>query len=327
MRLGFRGFGSRRRLVRFGLALGCVALVWLLSSLTVAYRLTHRPRERFKEPAPKVPWARLEEHRVTTSDGEELGAWFVNASDDSPSVVLLHGNRGCRANSLVEAETFASLGCAVLMISLRAHGDSTGYYHDVGFGARRDVCAAVEFLEARRPGRPILVAGTSMGAAAAIFAAGELGRRVRGYILESPYRDLKTAAWNRTEVYLPPVLSHLAYAGLRTVGPLFLPHLDEISPLDAIKAIPIDVPVLILAGDADRLARPEEAQALYRQVKTHGTLVLVPGAGHHDLRASAPDLFDETVRTFCRGITRASAASARDRALPAPLHGERSPRL
>jgi alpha-beta hydrolase superfamily lysophospholipase len=188
------------------------------------------------------------------------------------------------------------------MISLRAHGDSTGDYHDVGFSARRDVCAAVEFLEARRPGRPIVVLGTSMGAAAAIFASGELGQRVRGYILESPYRDLKTAAWNRTQLYLPPVLSHAAYAGLRIVGPVFVPHLDEISPLNAIHGIPDNVPVLILAGDADRLARPEEAQAIYRQVKNHGRIVLFPGAGHHDLRAFAPGLFHATVLAFCRPI-------------------------
>ena len=118
---------------------------------------------------------------------------------------------------------FASEGYAVLMISLRAHGDSSGDYHDVGFRLRRDVWAAVEFLEARRPGRPIVVMGTSMGAAAAVFAASELGHRVQGYILESPYQDLKTAAWNRTDVYLPPVLSHAAYLGLRAVGPLFSP--------------------------------------------------------------------------------------------------------
>jgi len=144
--------------------------------------------------------------------------------------------------------------------------------------------------------------GTSMGAAAAIFAAGELRHRVQGYILESPYQDLKVAAWNRTEVYLPPVLSHAAYLGLRIVGPLFLPHLDEISPLKAIGGIPDDVPVLILAGDADRLARPEEAQALYRPVAAHGTLVLFPDAGHHNLPGSAPDLFNQTVLKFCRQI-------------------------
>ena len=167
------------------------------------------------------------------------------------------------------------------------------------FSARQDVWAAVDFLEARRPGRPVVIMGTSMGAAAAIFGASTLGHRVRGYILESPYQDLKTAVWNRTDTYLPAVLSHVAYLGLRAVGPLFLPNLDGISPLNAISGIPNNVPVLILAGDADRLARPAEAQALYSQVATHGRLVLFPGAGHHDLPGSAPGLFKRSLLEFC----------------------------
>ena len=57
--------------------------------------------------------------------------------------------------------------------------------------------------------------------------------------------------------------------------------------------------VLNLAGDADRLARPAEAQALYSQVATHASLVLFPGAGHHDLPGSAPDLFKRSLLEFC----------------------------
>ena len=89
---------------------------------------------------------------------------------------------------------------------------------------------------------------------------------------------------------------------IRAVGPFFLPNLDEISPLNAISGIPNDVPVLILAGDADRLARLAEAQSLYRQVVAHGRRVLLPGAGHHDLPGSAPDLFKRTLLEFCREV-------------------------
>ena len=102
-------------------------------------------------------------------------------------------------------------------------------------------------------------------------------------ILESPYQDLKTAAWNRTDHYLPPVLSHVAYISLRAFGLVFLAHLDEVSPLTAIGGIPDDVPVLTLAGDPDRLARPAEARALYSRVAAHGKLVVFPGGSHTNL--------------------------------------------
>jgi alpha-beta hydrolase superfamily lysophospholipase len=194
------------------------------------------------------------------------------------------------------------MGYAALMISLRAHGDSSGEYDDIGYGARNDVIAAVEFLEKRRPGRPVIVVGNSMGAAAAVFAAGELGHRVSGYVLECPYRDLKGAVWNRTENALPPVLSHAGYAGLRLAGLFFLPHLEKISPLEAIGLIPDDVPVLILNGAADRMARPDEAQALYERVKGHGELVMIPNAGHGHLWNEAQGVYEREVREFCRMV-------------------------
>jgi len=146
--------------------------------------------------------------------------------------------------------------------------------------------------------------GVSLGSAAAIFASQELGRLVHGYILESPYQDLKTAVWNRTQTYLPPVLAQVAYAGLRAVGLFFLPNLEEIAPLRAIDGIPSDVPVLIMAGLADRLARPDEAKALFDRVASHGELAFFPGADHNNLFPSTPDRYRRMVLDLCGAPTR-----------------------
>jgi uncharacterized protein len=292
----------RRRLRRWIVFLAAAPVIWLLVSSAVAYRLTHRRWPRFDEPAPKITWGRIEAERIKTCDGKELGAWFVDGRDHAPSVVLLHGSNGNRGHTLSRAQFLASQGFGTLMVSLRAHGDSTGEYYDIGWGARQDVWAAVEFLESRRPGCPIIISGTSMGSAAAVFAAGELGHRVQGYILESPYQDLKVAVWNRVNIALPPILSHVAYGGLRTVAPVFLPHLDRISPLEAVSGIPGDVPVLIMAGDADRLARAHEARAIFHAVETHGKLVFFPRAGHGNLFNSDRKLYERTVLEFCREV-------------------------
>ncbi len=304
MAFRYAWFGSRPRVRRWLLALTFVIVGWLLASVAAAYRLTHRQRPPFAEPSPRVAWGPIESHRIATSDGEEVGAWLVDRRDQAPSVLVLHGNNGSRKNSLGRAEMLASQGFAVLMISLRAHGDSTGGFHDIGYSARRDVLAAVHFLEERRAGRPIIVIGTSMGAAAAVFAARELGHRVQGYVLESPYQDLKVAVWNRTDVYLPPVLSQVAYAGLRSVGPLFIPRFEQISPLKAMAGIPNDVPVLIMAGTADRLARPEEALrsvSRSREPRQAGS--------DHGRRPWGPvpgraDLYTRKVLEFCRELAR-----------------------
>jgi pimeloyl-ACP methyl ester carboxylesterase len=226
-------------------------VLWLGLSLLVVYVLTRRPHARFAEPAPMVTWGILEAHQLHTRDGETLGAWFYRGPGNGPAVVILHGHRGCRRDGLAAAAFYAGQGCAVLLVSLRAHGDSTGEVNDIGYSARRDVVAAVEFLERERPGRPVVLNGTSMGAAAAIFAAAELGERVRGYVLESPYRDLHQAVRNRTTHYLPPLLDRVAYAGVALVGPLVLPEADRIAPIEHVAGIPITVPVLFLGGAQD----------------------------------------------------------------------------
>lgn len=306
MSVGFLPPLSRRRAVRWLVGIAIVLLAWLTVSSAIAYRLTRRPRAWFPEPAPRVSWGSIQDHRLRTCDGQDIGAWFVEGKDnDSASqILLLHGNKGSRANSLKRAEFLASAGHPVLMISLRAHGDSTGDFNDIGYSARHDVVAAVAFLERKHPDRSIVVMGVSLGSAAAIFASRELGRRVHGYILESPYQDLKTAVWNRTQTHLPPILAPLGYVGLRLVGPLFLPHLEEISPLQAIGGIPSDVPVLIMAGEADPLARPAEARALFDRVASHGELAFFPGADHNNLFSSASDRYRRLVFDFCGASTR-----------------------
>jgi alpha-beta hydrolase superfamily lysophospholipase len=286
---------TRRRVTAAALLLCAGVVLWLLSSYLVAYRLTRRPHPRTAEPAPAVEGWRVDSPRHRTVDGEDIGCWYVEGADGGPSVVLLHGQGGSRGNSLPVAKLLAGEGCSVLMLSLRAHGDSSGDYQDVGFSARHDVVAGVEYLERRRPGRPIIVQGISLGAAAAIFAAAELGTRVRGYVLELPYHDLRSAVRNRTAAHLPPVLDRVAYCGLVCVAPLVLSDIDAIAPVNYIGAIPESVPVLILAGAKDRLARPEETRALYDRVASHGRLVFLGGARHESLFANNPTRYREAV--------------------------------
>jgi alpha-beta hydrolase superfamily lysophospholipase len=284
-----------RRLRLTFLALATLLLLWLIASYLSVYHLTRRARPPFPEAAPAVSWGRIESLRLPTGDGEHLGAWFVAGPGSGPSVLLLHGNGDSRRCCLPLAQFFAANGCSILTISLRAHGDSTGEVNDIGYSARHDVAAAVAYLERRRPGRPVLVQGTSLGAAAAVYAAAGLGTRVSGYVLESPYRDLRTAVRNRVENHVPFPLDRIAYAGLALTGPLVLPELRHMAPVEAIRTIPESVPVLLLAGGRDREARPEEARALYRRVVSHGRLVWFERAGHESYYAHDPALYREAV--------------------------------
>ncbi len=136
-------------------ALATMVVLWLLTSWFCVFQLTRRARAPFAEPPPSVSWGRLESLRLTTADHQAVGAWFVRGPSVGPSVLLLHGNGDSRISELPLAEFFAKRGCSVLLLSLRAHGDSTGEFNDIGYGARHDVVAAVDYLEQQRQASPL----------------------------------------------------------------------------------------------------------------------------------------------------------------------------
>jgi uncharacterized protein len=276
-----------------------VLFLWLGSSAYVAWRFTRRSSPEFPEPPPAVSWGTVEEHRLTTSDHQQIGAWLVRGKPEKGCILLLHGNGGSRGSMWPVMEMLAKADYTVLAISLRAHGDSTGEINDFGWSARYDVAAAVDFLEREFPQRKVRIVGRSLGAAAAVFAAKELDGRIAGYFLEQPYKDLRSAVWNRLENHLPPGLAWIAYGGLRLWAPVFLPvALERLSLSDHIADIPKEVPLVIIAGSADRHARLDDVQSLFRSVQSHAKLVIFEGAAHVSLDGYDPELYANTLFEF-----------------------------
>lgn len=288
---------NRRRLLAV-LALAGLVL-WLGSSALVTWKFTRRSSAPFPEPPPQVAWAKVEGHRLKTTDGQEIGAWLVRGDRRKSCVLLLHGNGASRREMLPVVQWLAEAHFTALAISVRAHGDSTGEINDIGWIARHDVAAAVTFLQRECPQQPVYIVGRSLGAAAAIFAAGKLDGNVAGYFLEQPYKDLKSAVWNRLHNHLPPVLDWAAYLGLRFWAPVFLPvDPDWVSPNEYVAKIPENVPVVFITGSADRHAPLADVKAMYRQIKSHAQLIVFDGTAHEALDRYDPRLYRTTLLRF-----------------------------
>ena len=264
--------------------LGTVAALlglWLVGSGFAVWTLTHRRGPSGEEPSSRVEARGIESHRLRTDDGILLGSWLIRREGARPTVLLLHGNGGSRSSFAGLMPILARQGCGVMAISLRAHGDSEGTVNDFGWSARRDVLTAIRYLERERPGRPLVIVGESLGAAAAVFSAKECAGHVQGYLLAAPYGDLKTAVWNRCDARLFPPLSQAAYAGLLLWAPAFLPtRPDSIRPIDHLEEIPADVTVTLFASERDRYARIGEIRSLYDRIRTHARWISVPDGDH-----------------------------------------------
>ncbi len=202
------------------------------------------------------------------------------------------------------ARLFKGLGCGTLLITMRAHGDSSGELNEFGYGGSRDVMAAVKFVQSHAAGRPILLFGISAGATAVSFAARELGNQVAGVVMEEPFLNIMTAVGRRTKLMLPWGLSHAAFAGLYVMAKFVLPHFHAISPVMAVAGIPQNVPIWILAGGKDTKALPEEAQAIYQKARSHADLVIFPEATHESLVEHDPARYRELAREWVASVQR-----------------------
>lgn len=266
----------RRHGSRALIALVLLGLAWLASGLGAAALLTTRHGLPADEPAPPG----FESVRLSTSDGLAIGAWLRPVAEPRAAVVMVHGNGSSRSALADEARALSEHGLTVMPVTLRAHGDSDGWRNDIGWSARLDVVAAVDYLRALTPETPVFVHGKSLGAAAAIFAAPELGDRVAGYVLVAPYSDLDLAVERRVDRYLPPGMSTLAYGALWVGGRALLPDADSIAPVQAAARFPPNARALIVAGGADASAPPSAARAIARAMPGGARVVVLEGEGH-----------------------------------------------
>lgn len=291
-----RGTPKRSRRRRAALvALLTLVAGWLASSFAVTYLLTHRAKRPFAELPHSI---QIDSVRLKSSDDTELGAWVTAPQNGRPVVILLHGLHANRSAHRNQMRAFTRMGCGAVAITLRAHGDSGGEKIDFGLAEAGDVKAAVEFVEQEFPGHRIILFGESLGAAAALFAARDLDGRIAGYILDTPYIDLKSALFNRLSMYLPPGFSHTAYAGMRLWAPVFLDNpMNEYAPINRIGDISPETPVLLIAGEKDTHATLGQSTELAKRC-AHARFEVIAGAAHGQTYSRNPQRYEQLLREF-----------------------------
>ena len=149
-------------------------------------------------PKRKAPWATpasvglgYEHAEVSSTDGIRLRSWWVPAGDSSRAVVLVPGWGGYKFEDhlLQTLLVYHDAGYGVLMLDLRAQGESRGTRRTLGYREVRDVRGALAWLRNRgyAPGQTILH-GWSMGGATVLRAAP--GSGVAAVVEEAGYGDL-----------------------------------------------------------------------------------------------------------------------------------------
>lgn len=99
----------------------------------------------------------------------KLRGWWFHGAGKRGTVVFLHGVAANRESGVGIADHFLAQGFDVLAYDSRAHGESDGKACTYGFYEKEDLRRVLDRVTAP----PIVLMGTSMGAAIALQAAAE----------------------------------------------------------------------------------------------------------------------------------------------------------
>lgn len=233
-------------------------------------RLMLNPR-RHVRPPPVLALPPADE-RIDLGDG--LVAWrFGRAGRAIPTVLLVHGFEGNRAQFGAIIDALLARGFAVVALDVPAHGDSAG----------REL-TAVKFIAAigralERLGPMHAVIGHSMGGAMSLFSIAHHGGAGRAVLVSAPsglHRELRRFAGavglsqRGTAAFIASVEDHVG----RPATDFDVRHI----------AGKVDVPVLLIHDQNDRQVPVAEAARTAHALPT-AELMVTRGLGHNRLLA------------------------------------------
>jgi len=202
-----------------------------------------------------------------------LAGWLVTARTLPwrATIIYLHGVADSRGSSIPVIERFVNRGFDVVAYDSRAHGDSSGDACTYGFYEKRDLSRVVDELGSG----PVVVIGSSLGAAVALQAAAE-DSRITAVVAAESFADLRTVATERAPWFFDRGVVSRAFVIAEGLGSF---RVDAVSPAAAARRI--KAPVFVIHGTDDVETSAEHSRRIFAALGGERRLRLVAGAGHN----------------------------------------------
>lgn len=236
-------------------------------------RLIYYPQ---KEQLSDISPLKLEEHMITTSDGNQVHLVFKEQKRD---IVFLfcHGNAGNITANLPNLQNLDASGYSYLMFDYPGYGKSSGSPSEQGLYFAGQ--AVYDFLVKEKLFQPdqIIVNGQSLGVAVCI----ELASRnpVRSVISESAFAS--THAMSRELLKGIPIAWFVSN------------KFDSLSRVQH-----LNVPILFIHGEQDQIIPPTHSQRLYAAANEPKFLLTIPDYGHNQVISEASEAFNAAIDEF-----------------------------
>ncbi len=267
--------------MRAVLILGATVAAVLAIAWTQQRRLIYFPFGRLPDER-QIRVTGLTPVSFPTSDGLTLNGWFIKPAEAPRfTVVVFNGNAGNRSMRLDLSDALARRGMAVLLFDYRGFGGNPGSPTEEGL--RLDARAVHGYLIGRPDVDPtrIVYFGESLGTAVASELAA--AHPPAALILRSPFASM-TEVGQHHYTWLPVKwLLRDRYATVDHIGG-------------------VRSPVLVIAGERDRIVPMSHSRRVYEAAGEPKTLVIIPGADHNDAVMFSDGMMVESVARFLETI-------------------------
>lgn len=258
---------------------GSLAAVYLVLSLLIWFgqtRLIFFPDSVIKT-TPDAAGLAYETVSLPVGSGRVHGWWIP--IDAAPTVLYLHGN-GSNLGDLVSiAAQIHSLGWSAFYIDYRGYGLSEGSFPSEQSVYADAIAALAYLIEVRHiPAQNIVVIGQSLGGAIAIELASR-NPNIGAIVVESTFTSIQAIAHYRFPLPLFDYLLHQKFDSLAKVRSL-------------------QMPLLVIHGLGDRTVPVQMGQTLYDAAPSPKELLLIPQAGHNNLRRVDRSRYEQTLQKF-----------------------------
>ena len=247
---------------RMLILLAAISLGYLGVGLLVVLWMTG-PKRRSAWATPASVGLEYKEVEVVSTDGVSLSAWWVPAGDPVRAAVLVPGWGGYKFEEhlLQTLPVYHDAGYSVLLLDLRAQGESGGTRRTLGYREVRDVRGALAWLRQRGyEADNVVLHGWSMGGATALRAAPGTG--VAAIVEEAGYGDLPLLLRDKLPEFVR--LGGLLEPAVLLVG-RFFPDFDPwdvVPKREAAQLSDEGVPLLIIHSTDDDIVPYEQAGIL-----------------------------------------------------------------
>src|SRR5262245_26095651 len=260
---------------------GAVLLFLVALPVAGSFLITNS-RFRFPERGPHLPnevGLDVEPIEFRTEDGMTLMGWWNAGQGGSPIIIFVHGLNRSRLELLERAAEANRRGYGVLLFDLRNHGESSRAYTTLGIHETRDVCAASNAVRTKAPGRQQLLWGVSMGASTALLSLGKC-KGFDGVVADSAFLSFRDTVGHHLRLYFRIPSFPVANLINLITGLRMGMDLDD-GDVEAALQHAGNVPILFIAGGADRRMPPNVAKRLFDAAQSpQKRLLVIPGAGH-----------------------------------------------